>query len=90
MTAFMSVGIEKPCIGYLDRFQCFIGDINRSDWVRTNKPKPIRIDKVKNATSIGVWFDEPTPAGLDCKTQTGSWVSVDPSKTYKVYLVECD
>lgn len=61
-----------------------------SDWVRTNKPKPIRIDRVKGATRIGIWYDTPANHSREYDTKTGSWCPTEPTKTYKVYLVECD
>lgn len=69
-----------------DNTMRFIGISPRRDWVRTNKPKPVLLDKVRGAVRIGTWREFPGTLETDML----SGVAVDRSKTYKVYLVECD
>jgi hypothetical protein len=61
----------------------------RSDWARTNKPKPIRLTKFSNVKSVMLCMcdvEKMHPA----LTQQSETMTIDPSKTYKVLLVECD
>ncbi len=64
-----------------------IGNVVSSDWVWSNKSKPIRLGKLSGANQIGLWV-----IGLHSE---GNLVNlpgegVDSSKTYKVVLIECD
>jgi hypothetical protein len=90
MTAHMPFYSNEPCIVYLEKVQRCIGGIHRFDWVRTNKPKPIRVGrKISGMSAFCASFIRDGEDFVD-QTHFSEAIRIDSTKTYKVYLVECD